>query len=271
MAKKWGNTAYDVSHPPVGAVGYTVNDDELGMILEDHVAPIVRDDVGVADIKAILVGVTETDFTTKALEAALQSPEPLKAWQIGEALAEAFLAAVEVCTFPWPTARDLRDLKASLPGTDLVGFQATGDDTRPFRFAFGEVKTSHDSIVPPKVMYGRHGLKAQLEDLRNVKATRDTLFRYLAFRAKGALWEATFRHAARRYLNDAGDVAIFGVLVRDTSPHGDDLRARATALADNCPALTVIGLFAVYLPAKAIETLVKRIEQINKEARHAYN
>jgi hypothetical protein len=120
-------------------------------------------------------------------------------------------------------------------------------------------------------MYGRHGLKAQLEDLRNVKSTRDTLFRYLAFRAKRASWETTFRHAAARYLNDAGDIALFGILVRDTSPNKGDLRARATALADKCPAATVIGLFAIYLPAEAIKTLAQRIEKINEEARHANN
>lgn len=271
MAKKWGNAAYDVSHAPVNAHGYALNSDELGTILKEHVAPIIRDDEGVADIKALLIGVTETDFATDALTTALQSPEPPKNWQIGEALAEAFLTAGEVCIFPWPTARDLRDLKASLPGTDLVGFQVTDDAKRPFRFAFGEVKTSYDPTVPPRLMYGRHGLKAQLEDLRNNKATRDTLFRYLAFRAKGTSWEATFQHASARYLNDAGDVALFGVLVRDTSPDAGDLRARATALADKCPAETVIGLFAIYLPAQAIKTLVQRIEKINSEARHANN
>lgn len=271
MAKKWGNTAYDASHSPVCAFGYTINGDELGAILKDHVAAIVRDDVGVADIKAILVGVTDTDFTAEALEEVLQSPETPKEWQIGEALAEAFLDAGEVCKFPWPTARDLRDLKASLPGTDLVGFHATGDDTLPFRFAFGEVKTSYDRTVPPGVMYGRHGLIAQLEDLRDVKATRDTLFRYLAFRAKAAAWEETFQHAARRYLRDAGDVALFGVLVRDTPPNKDDLRTRATALAEKCPVKTVIELFAVYLPPESIKSLVARVEAINKEARHANN
>src|SRR4051812_41286849 len=114
MAKQRGKSAYDVSHAPVGAHGYILDDDELRTMLKDHVAPIMRDDEGVADIKAMLVGVTDTDFTTKALDAALQSPEPPKNWQIGEALAEAFLAVREVCIFPWPTARDLRDLKASL-------------------------------------------------------------------------------------------------------------------------------------------------------------
>jgi hypothetical protein len=271
MPSKPRSKTYDVSHAPVAAHGYALADDELEAMLKTHVAPIIRDDEGTADVRAMLVGVTETDFTTNALTAALQSPEPPKDWQIGEALAEAFLNVDAVCIFPWPTARDLRDLKASLPGTDLVGFQAVDDKDRPFRFAFGEVKTSYDPDVPPNVMYGRHGLKAQLEDLRNVKATRDTLFRYLAFRAKGASWEATFRHAAARYLNDAGDVALFGVLVRDTSPDGGDLRARATALADGCPAATVIGLFAIYLPAQAIKTLVQRIEKINQEARHANN
>jgi hypothetical protein len=133
------------------------------------------------------------------------------------------------------------------------------------------VKTSTDDDVPPNVTYGRHGLKQQLEDLRDSKATRDILFLYLGFRAKGAPWAPTYQHAARRYLADSSDIAIFGILIRDTTPADGDLKARAKALAGACPASTVIHLLAIYLPANGIGTLVSKIDKINAEARHANN
>ena len=45
-------------------------------------------------------------------------------------------------------------------------------------------KSRHQKISrhPPGNMYGRHGLKAQLEDLRNNEEIRNTLFVYLGHR-----------------------------------------------------------------------------------------
>ncbi len=39
-------------------------------------------------------------------------------------------------------------------------------------------------------MYGRHGINAQLGDLRNNKEVRDALVYYLGIRAPGTGWQA---------------------------------------------------------------------------------
>jgi hypothetical protein len=271
MSEDWGAEVYSCGRGQVRATGRTLTADQLGALLKSRVAPIIRDESGQSQITAMLTGGSSTGFDLTAIRQALHSPEPLKDWQIGEALAEALLTATEVCVFPWPSSRDLRDLAASLPGTDLVGLKETSGTECQFQFAFGEVKTSSDATTPPGVMSGRHGLTAQLEDLRDNKPTRDTLFRYLAARASGSDWEPKFQAAARRYLRDSNDVALYGVLVRDTSPAQLDLQARAAKLDSGCPAATGIALFAIYLPATSIKSLAQRIESINAEVRHARN
>ena len=75
---------------------------------------------------------------------------------------------------------------------------------------------------------------------------------YLAYRATYASWRGRFEVASGRYLNDSSDVQIYGVIIRDVSPHENDLRARVEALAQDCPKGTVVGLLAIYLPSGSI-------------------
>ncbi len=150
--------------------------------------------------------------------------------------------------------------RASIPvdftrDDDLVGFVPSGNS---HRFAFGEVKTSQQAVSPPSVMTGRHGLSRQIEDLRDRPPVKDGLVRYLAFRATSSTWEPRFKAAATTYLNDPTDVHLFGILVRDTSPHQDDLRTRTVALAKKRPPSTTIELRAIYLPSASISTLATR-------------
>ena len=102
-------------------------------------------------------------------------------------------------------------------------------------------------------MYGRTGLKQQLEDLRDSTSIRDDLFKYLGYRAKGAVWLQSFRRAGKRYLVNKSDVRLFGFLVRDVSPHRDDVRARVESLGKGCPDGTRIELIALYLPIGRLE------------------
>jgi hypothetical protein len=108
-------------------------------------------------------------------------------------------------------------------------------------------------------MYGRHGLKQQLEALRDDPAVKDALVKYLGLHSYGRPWLPHFRHAAARYIQDRTDVAIFGVLVRDVPPHNLDCSGRAARLAHGCPPLCAIQLLALYLPAGSIETLPSRV------------
>lgn len=237
------------------AHGRTFTSDELTEAINGDVALIISDYKGQQELADLFAGLATTGFEqTKVLEIVATQPVAYD-WRVGEAIAEAFLTSHRSCDYPWPGGRDLRNPSASAAGTDLVGFQSV--DTAPnVRFAFGEVKTSDDQTCPPSVMYGRHGLKQQLEALRDDKKVRDALVRYLAVHAVNAPWRATFQLAAARYIRSSSDVALFGVLIRDISPNSDDLRVRAEKLGDSKDLADFsIELLALYLPIGSIAKL----------------
>ena len=215
----------------------------------DPVAAALFDYEGRANIEEILAGVADTEFAQEGVRRVLSSPASIEDWRVGEAIAETYLADHRSCYFPWPDGRDERKSGSSLPGADLVGFTVDQDG---HCFAFGEVKTSSDQQHPPSAMYGSTGLKKQLEDLRDNETIRDDLVAYLAHRAPQAAWRPRFETATRRYLSDSSDVQLFGFLVRDVTPHPDDLSARVAALTDDCPNTTLIALLALYLPLGSI-------------------
>jgi hypothetical protein len=225
------------------------------------VSAAVFDDAGHGAIEALLEGVADTEFAQDALSTLLDDAREPEAWRVGEALAETYLTIHHNCNFPWPDGRDERKRSSSLPGADLVGFQRDGAQER---FAFGEVKTSTERSYPPGAAYGRHGLKQQLEDLRDCRAIRDDLVKYLGHRAVSATWRGRYCAAAAVYLCDPSEVRIFGVLVRDVAPHEDDLRARVASLAKDCPAATWFELYALYLPMGRIENLGHQVMQHRK-------
>jgi hypothetical protein len=250
-----GLECYNIDTPPVAARGCSYTAAELDAALDGPVRELVNDIEGGRRIRELLEGVSQTHFQKDRLEQILNAdPEP-EDWEVGEALAETYVTTHRSCTFPWPDKWDQRKSRSSLPGADLAGLQETEHRQHPFRFAFGEVKTSGENAYPPGNMHGRHGLKQQLEDLRDTKPIRDTLFRYLALRAVGTAWEAQFRSAASRYLADHTDVAVFGVLIRDVPPHENDLKARSQKLANGRPVMMRIDLLAIYMPAGSIARL----------------
>jgi hypothetical protein len=255
-----GKSAYQLGAAPTTGEGLTYTTAELDAAIKQRVAPLLRDDTGKADVAALLAGVVTTDFAVGALQAALSAPAPSSDWHAGEALADAYLTDHCNCTFPWPVGRDLRNIAASPAGADLVGFQKHKGTAR---FAFGEVKTSTDATCPPNVMSGRHGMTAQLEDLRDSTATKNQLMLYLGHRATHAAWQADFIQSSRRFLSDPADVSLFGVLVRDVPPNELDLKTRTARLAKNCPAAISIELRAIYLPTGAISTLAASVAAAN--------
>lgn len=171
---------------------------------------------------------------------------------MGEAIAETWLTHHRGCCFPWPDGRDERKRGSSLPRADLVSLHA---DEQGDCLAFGEVKTSTDARHPPGAMYGHTDLKKQLEDLRDSTSMRDDLFKYLGHRTKGAAWMERFQRAGKRYLANKYDVRLFGFLVRDVSPHENDVRVRVERLGQGCPNGTRIELLALYLPASCLEEI----------------
>lgn len=248
-----GTQVYEAHRNPVQARGLAFTQVELEGMLAHEVRTIILDEEGKQEITALLSGLAQTEFQSASLQGILTSDRPLEPWRIGEAIAKAYLIGHRQCEFPWPGGRDLKNPKSSPAGTDLVGFQ-THDNTS-VRFSFAEVKTSGDPNYPPSLMYGRHGMKQQLDDLRDSSAVKNALVSYLALHAMGRPWVEKFKKAGARYLNDQSDVGIFGVLVRDVEPHPDDCSGRASKLANQCPQSTVIELLALYFPAGSIETL----------------
>lgn len=249
-------TCYTLGALPVTGVGLSMSHAQLDAALSGPVAEIAFDDVGMKQVESLLATLADTDFAQENLKALLASDHKPENWRVGEALAECYLCEGHGCYFPWPDSRDERKQGSSLPGADLVGFH---HDAGIDRFAFGEVKTSSEAQHPPGAVYGRHGLKQQLEDLRDRREIRDGLVRYLAHRAVNAPWRERFQSASSVYLKNTCNVRIFGLLVRDVPPHQDDLRARVTNLNQNCPHELTIELTAIYLPAASIVSLSSRV------------
>ena len=224
----------------------------LNTAIDERVAAMLVDEEGNTHIEDILTSLADTEFAEGSIDRILSDPEEIEDWRVGEAIAEAYLIDHRVCQFPWPDSRDKRKRSSSLPGADLVGF---GADAEGSCLAFGEVKTSSEAKYPPGLMYGRTGLKKQLEDLRDSRTLRDDLFKYLCHRQFRMPLNSQFKAASKRYLEDPSDVLLFGVLVRDVPPNEDDLRVRVHDLGNNCPDRTGIELLAIYLPNGCIEGL----------------
>ncbi len=249
-------THFQLGTPPVTGVGLGVSGQLLDDELSGPVASLVFDDAGARDLGDLLDGLADTDFSRENLDALLADEANPEDWRVGEALAERYLSGCHDCFFPWPDGRDERKRGSSLPGADLVGFQQGNGQER---FVFGEVKTSAHAAYPPSAVYGRHGLKQQMEDLRNRRDIRDGLVRYLGHRANQAAWRGRYQAAASVYLKDTCEVRLFGLLVRDVQPHEDDLRVRVSSLANECPDRMEIALVALYLPAGRISELSSKV------------
>lgn len=227
--------------------GRRVDDHErFSRYLRDVVRPRVADSH--SGFEPDLRGLATTGMATEFVERLLGSiPEP-EDWEIGEALAECALeddSGWEIY-WPWNTVRDRRTPRASLPGTDLVGFWKQ-DQTA--LLVFGEVKTSSEAAFPPHVMYGGSGMTWQLEESARRLDIQRTLLQWLWARCSGTHFQTLYQQAVGRFLASEGkDLMIVGVLVRDTEPNEADLRSRGIALSRTLASPTRVELLAWYLP-----------------------
>ncbi|MBF0185916.1 MAG: hypothetical protein HQM06_16220 [Magnetococcales bacterium] len=249
-----GTQVYQIGSPPVTGLGLSWTQAELDAGMNGPISSVVFDDSGKADVASMLDGLAETDFENGRLAQVLGDEKEPEPWRVGEAIAETYMTHHRHCHFPWPDSRDERKSGSSLPGADLVGIQ---EDGQGHCFTFGEVKTSSDAKHPPNVMYGKEGLKKQLEDLQSDATIRVTLFQYLALRAKGSAWEEPFKAAAIRFIRNDKDICVFGVLVRDVPPNEKDLKTRVESLLNTNQSPMVVELIAIYLPTGSIPNLSK--------------
>lgn len=261
MSLAVGKSEYNIGIAPVTAHGLSLTSDELNAAVAGPVAEIVFDDSGKADVTTLLESVPDTEFDQSEIKRILNHQQKPEDWRVGEALAESYLIHHRACNFPWPDGRDERKLGSSLPGADLVGFQRHSESER---FAFGEVKTSGEEKYPPGAMHGRTGLKQQLEDLRDKVSIRDGLVLYLWYRAVNAPWKNRFISAFKRYNTDHTDVQLFGLLIRNVTPHPDDLQVRVFKLERDSPGIMSIELLAIYLPLRNINKLSEKVMHSRK-------
>jgi hypothetical protein len=220
--------------------------------LSSVVGPRIADDASSFDVD--LRGLSTTGMSTEFIERLLKEvPEP-EGWEVGEALAECALqsdSGREV-HWPWNTVRDRRTPRASLPGTDLVGFYRRDADT--VLLLFGEVKTSSDVGTPPNVMYGGRGMTWQLEESATRLDIQRTLLQWLHSRCRTNLHRELYEKAIRRYLESEGkELLLVGILIRDTQPNELDVKSRAKALANKIGAPTRVEIIAWYLPIPVAE------------------
>lgn len=249
-----GQLAYTLGKFPCSGTGIVWSMTETATAMNDRIIPLLSDVEGVLNIREMLAGVVDTEFTRENLERILSVPLKVEKWRVGEAIAEAYLVDHRGCCFPWPNRRDARSLNASLPGADIVGFTSDVDGSC---FAFGEVKTSSERRYPPRVMYGFSGLQNQLKHLRDRETDRDALVKYLLFRvnlhANMTAWRGMLKAACRRYLKNSSDVQLYGVLVRDVKVRPEDLIRSVDAIASDCSEGAEIEFLAIYLPENSIE------------------
>jgi len=224
-----------------------VDGDIYHSFMRNEVASRLHDEEGAQEFETCLRALASTGFALESLNAILAAEIPEeRSWAIGEALAEAYLESELDITWPWNMGRDKRTPKASLPGADLVGFEIKND---VIRLVLGEVKTSTDNDTPPNVMVGRSGMIHQIDNLANNLGLINQLLRWLLPRCKHTAHEMSFKMAVTLLLESGNkDVALFGILVRDTQPNELDLKNRGRSLATILRAPATCQLIAIYLP-----------------------
>ena len=232
--------------------------DGFESFMTNDVASRLHDEEGTNEFEAHLRGLASTGFANNSLDEILAAEIPEERdWAIGEAMAEAYLTRQYNVTWPWNMERDKRTPNASLPGADLIGFEINRENVR---LVLGEVKASSEKKYPPQVMNSRYGhMGHQIDNLSRNLGLINKLFKWLLPRCKGTKYETSFNAAIILFLKSGNkNVALFGVLIRDTEPNELDLQARGRSLAGTLHAPSTCQLIALYIPC-AIINLPARI------------
>lgn len=231
----------------------------MSLALSESVYYYAFDVEGENELRKLFNGITLTDFNKDKIESVLSSSVPQTNWRVGEALATCYLTEHRGCYFPWPSSRDARTPKASLPGADLVGFQQDGDEVF---FAFGEVKTSSEEQFPPGVIRGESGLTGQIQKLFSDTDIQNTLICYIGYRVDGDN-KILFKKAINNWINSK--MKVFGFLVRDVQPTDKDFVFAVENLKKHPDIKEFnVELLSVYLPCKSINLLDNRIMKIKE-------
>ena len=255
-----GNICYEGLDRQVSWQGINIAQEvAFESFLKNDVVPRLHDEEGAVDFETTLRSLANTGFANENIDKILAAEIPeQRDWAIGEAIAEAYLSLCHNVIWPWNMERDKRTPKASLPGADLIGFAVQNGVVS---LVLGEVKTSSDPNAPPNVMNGRSGMQHQLSRLASDLGLISQLLKWLLSRCKGTQHEAHFKEAITRFLESGNRaIALFGVLIRDTTSNEFDLQGRATSLAATLNEPSTCRLIALYIPC-SITDLPKRVAE----------
>lgn len=236
--------------------GVSYTESEIQKIFSTEIKEKLLDTEGTNELSKNLIGefndLISTDFDTSYLVDILKLDDIIEnhiPWRIGEAFAEYFIETTLPVKFYYNELRDTRNVFGNKTGADLLGFiNINGENI----FLFGEVKTSSEEKSPPNVLQGRHGMIDQLKNLsENTKITRQ-LVRNFGFKVKDLDNTDPFRidylSALKNYTFEK--FHLIGILVRDTEPNKNDLRARFNNLSEYITNEIGLNLTALYIPIK---------------------
>lgn len=267
MSLSFTNISYEDRHSCVSWSGLQcIDNEQFSDFLANNVSNRLSDSEGKKEFRNHLSGLSLTGLGQESLAAVLNAEQDEeRSWAAGEALAEAFLEEDCGVVFPWNMERDKRNPFGSLPGADIVGF--VGEETN-CRFALGEVKSSSEEKYPPQVMSGRSynpvetdhaGMGHQIYKLANNLTVICQLIKWLLPRVKGTSHEPNYNQAAMAFFNSGNkDIALFGILIRDTRAELKDLSLPGAAFRRDFSNPTTCQLTALYLPWD-INQLIDRI------------
>jgi hypothetical protein len=243
---------FGVTQAAVGWQGRHVADpDAFRHFLSERVRHRLWDSEEADRFEAELRVLATTEMATATLAELLTEEIEKQPWEVGEAMAECILEDEQRVVWPWNTERDKRTPRASLPGADLIGFAC--DDAGPI-LVLGEVKTSEDGSCPPNVMYGGSGMVHQIDELAKRRDIHGCVLRWLRARCTTPDLHEAYKVATSRYLRSGGrEIALVGMLMRDTPPHENDLAARFRSLSRSVGSPTRLLLAAWYLPMPLAE------------------
>lgn len=236
-----------------GYKGIQIDDAEMTDYLEKPVFDNLIDvEVQQESLNELLELQNTTGFSSKNLLAdiqAFQNPTPndLRSWRVGEALAEVVLESYFNCRFPWNELRDARNPKGNKTGADLVGFIEVDGEVM---FLFGEVKTSSELAKrPPQVMTKSDGIENQLKDLYESRHKRRILITYLKTKTTIKVpIKVDYDKAIKSYYADK--YVLIGGLIRDVPPDEKDVLPSYNKLKAIILSPIGLNLFAIYTSIK---------------------
>ena len=219
--KKPGKHGYSVIQVTTG----------LGRYISERVSSRYHDVPGAREIAERFSALSYTEF--EDMTKSLNLKRGYEEYGIAEALVECFLEDCGDARFPYLSARDNKNPRASQTGPDLVGFFYPTKDK--VCFLFGEVKLSHEARSPPTVTRKKKtGLVDQLKNL-GVDEKRDDLIQWLAQKMLRSDDCEDYCRAWRFYNRDKTRFKIVGVLVRTVTPDSWTLEALFDQLDPHIP------------------------------------